>query len=86
MIERVKLCILSGGGIFLRGSWALGAGGSREIGRNWRVSSDRTTHGPAMDMGPAANERAHQTVSCIRRWIFSMVILAIWCRGEVDSP
>jgi hypothetical protein len=51
-----------------------------------RILSHGSTHRPAMDMGPRANERACQTMYSIRWTIFFNGILAIWCRGLGISP
>jgi hypothetical protein len=39
-----------------------------------------------MDLGIAASERAHQTASCIKRWIFFTGFLGALVQGEVESP
>ena len=46
------------------------------------MGSHRSTHSNAMDMGLAANERARQTVSSIRRLIFFKGFLGTLVQGE----
>jgi hypothetical protein len=50
------------------------------------LESHGATHRDAMDMGLAANERARQTVYCIRRWIFFKRFLVTSVQGEKSPP
>jgi hypothetical protein len=46
------------------------------------LESHGSTHSNAMDMGPTANDRARQTVSSIRRWVFLKGFLGTSVQGE----
>jgi hypothetical protein len=78
-----KLYILSGGQRLLRGSWPFGAGVWEFPHTNFEIfvfGGYICTHGssyrPAMDKGVWTYQRSRQTVSCIRWWSISVVILA----------
>jgi hypothetical protein len=51
-----------------------------------RLTAHRGSTRLAIDMGPAAYERGHQTEYSIGRASLFKAILATWSRGEVVSP
>jgi hypothetical protein len=96
MKEHGKVCILLGGGFFLRSSWLLrcrGKGAPPQEFRDFEIFgfwgtlwTHGSTHRLAMDMGPAAHERARQIVYSIRRRYFFKEFLVTLVQGERSPP